>query len=219
MKEPVSAHEIARKTSLIELQYFPCVAYFAVLLTAPENLIEGAEYYEKQTYRNRCYIRAANQIDCLTVPVKRSNSKQYIRDVEIDYSLKWQHQHWQAICSAYGKSPFFEYFAPDFEKIFNTDYKYLFDLNYDLLTLCLKSLGQSVRLNITKEYVKYPEEAVIDLRSAIHPKKDMDLLGFFSSAPYNQLFGKEFAQNLSVLDLLFCEGPNAAFVVRQSLNN
>lgn len=212
----ISAHALSQKKALLELQYLPCVAYFSVLLTAPEVIIEGGEFYEKQTYRNRCYIRAANKIDCLTVPVKKSGSKQYTKDVEIDHSARWQHQHWQAICSAYGKSPFFEYFAHDLYKILSADHRFLFDLNHDLLTLCLKFLNQSVTINISNEYVKQPEEAVNDLRSAIHPKKDIDLLGFFSSVPYNQLFGKVFAQNLSVLDVLFCEGPNAASIIKHS---
>ncbi len=215
----ITLSEIKQKPTLIELHYLPSVAYFCAITQARQVLIESQEHYEKQTYRNRCYIRAANGIEALTVPVKKGGKKQPVKSIEIDNSVRWQHQHWHAIRSAYGKAPYFEYFAEDLQQIYEKEHTFLFTLNQELLTLCLKLMQASANIGLTQEYIKNPSQDLCDLRHKIHPKKDFENLGFFSAFAYKQVFGNEFVANLCILDLLFCEGPNTLYILRQSLNN
>ncbi|MBC8111371.1 MAG: WbqC family protein, partial [Verrucomicrobia bacterium] len=142
---------------LIELHYLPCLAYFSAIKNAETVFLETCENFQKQTCRNRCYLLGAHQIACLTIPVKHSPQKILICDVAIDYSQRWQPIHWRTIVSAYRKSPFFDYYIADFEKVFTSQPKFLFDFNEQLLTICLKSLKWSKSIKFTDTYNFLPE--------------------------------------------------------------
>ena len=92
--------------------------------------IEVFDSFPKQTLRNRCLILdPTNTRVMLTVPVKKVESKQLTRDVEISYQQHWQHQHWNAILSAYKKSPYFDYYADFIRPLYEREYRFLLDLN------------------------------------------------------------------------------------------
>ena len=206
------------KNIVIELQYLPCISYFQSLSQAEEVIIDVGENYEKQSYRNRCRILTSHGIQVLSVPIVKAPRKQPLKDVTIDYDQKWLNVHWRAIYSAYGKAPFFEYFAEEFKDIYYKKHKYLLDLNLDFLTLCLKSLRRNINYRLSEKYVDLAENSFItDLRSKIHPTKE--LMNEHASAipEYNQVFGKGFVKNLSIIDLIFCEGPNANNLLYQTL--
>src|SRR5690349_1049815 len=95
----------------------PCLAYFAALISRPEIVVEKYEHYEKQSFRNRCYIKGPHRIESLIVPVTGKSGKPLITDIRIDYNQKWLNNHWRTIRTAYGNAPFFEYYAPDVENI------------------------------------------------------------------------------------------------------
>jgi hypothetical protein len=201
---------------IIDLQYLPCLEYFICLLQAKKVILEAHEHYVKQSYRNRCYIRAANRIDPLTIPVKGGNKKNQVKDIQIDYQQKWLNNHWRAIQSAYGKAPFFEYFADYLESVFFKKHIFLFDFNLELLSACLRLLQTSVDIEITKEYHQGLNNDQVDLRSVVHPKKEPFENHIYRPLPYNQIFGNEFVGNLSVIDLIFNEGPNARNILTLS---
>ena len=117
---------------LLPLHYLPNLEYFAYLGSFENCIIEGGEYYVRQTYRNRCTVLTTNKVDTLTVPVIKGRTKVLMRDVEIDYNQDWIRRHWGCITSAYAKSPYFEYYAPDFRQIYENRPQYLFDLNEGL---------------------------------------------------------------------------------------
>lgn len=194
---------------LIELHYLPCLDYMTGLFQYDEVRIEAAEHYQKQSYRNRCYVLTANKVDALTVPVQQGTHKQLIRDVRVDNGQSWQDRHWRCLQAAYGKAPFFEYYAPYFEPVYRKSWTYLFDLNWELLTICLKLLGRSPAINLTDWYDKEPPAGIFDARSRIHPPNQVITYVFHHAAPYEQNFGREFVPNLSILDLFFCQGPRA----------
>ncbi|SDK27923.1 WbqC-like protein family protein [Catalinimonas alkaloidigena] len=202
---------------LTELHYFPCQAFFAALLRAEgELIIEAHETFQKQTYRNRCYIQGANQVLLLTVPVEKARKHVSIKDVRIDTTQRWRAQHWRAVQSAYGKSPFFEFFADEFERVFAKEWEWLYELNRFVLTQCLNLLGLSARITET-EHWHADAKGVWDLRSAFQPGQTSSWRHFYQPVVYPQLFGEEFAENLSVLDLLCCEGPHALSLLKQSI--
>ncbi len=207
-----------KETLVVDLQYFPCIAYFVEWLKYPKICIDVHEYYEKQSYRNRCYIMLSNKVECLSVPVIKGNRKQAYKDLQIDYNQKWLVQHWRSISSAYGKAPFYEYFADDFDKILHKKPRYLVDLNIELLTKCLKLLKVPESFDLSNNYINLDHsEGFKEGRSVIHPKKGFLPDGQYGTFKYTQVFGKQFVPNLSVLDLLFCEGPNAGFVLKKTL--
>ena len=203
------------KKILIPLHYLPSISYLAYLAEADTVIIEANENFQKQTYRSRCYINTANKIDTLSVPTKKSRSRLF-KDIQIDYTESWTKKHWKSIISAYGKAPFFEYFIDSFEVIYSKKEKYLFDLNMALLTNCLKLMQLDKNIIFSETYEKQPQSTIIDLRTRLNTKTTDEHSIFFTPHPYNQIFGKEFVGNLSIIDLLFCEGSNALSVVRQS---
>ncbi len=202
---------------LIELQYLPSIAFFSNLQGKEELVLEAQEFFEKQTYRNRCHLLSSQQIEILTVPLQGANKKIKTKDIKIDNSQKWNKKHWRSIQTCYGKSPFFEFFADDFKVIYEKDYKFLWDLNTDLLTICLKITGQKLKITESVSYEKNILGNVMDARSLIHPKKPDYLNQFYKPKAYGQSFGNNFEPNLSVIDLLMNEGPNAKNVIQQSI--
>lgn len=194
---------------LIDLHYLPSLEYFCVLQQFNHIELERCENYVKQSYRNRCYLKTSQGIEMLIVPLTAKHGKTLIKDVRIDYSQKWQNNHWRTIETAYRKAPYFEYYSDDLKTILYHHHNFLLDLNLELLSFCLKCLRLSPSLSVSVSYEKIPPSHVFDLRSLINPKKPSLDRNFYKSVPYYQVFGSGFAENLSLIDLLFCEGPRA----------
>ncbi len=203
--------------AIIEIQYFPPVAYFATMLKYGELVIESKENYQKQSYRNRCRILTANKVDNLIVPVIKGNSKTLIRDVRIDYKQKWINRHWRAIKSGYGKSPFFEHYDMYIHQLIEKKHKFLFDKNLEIIETLVNLMGLKTSIKFNRIFVSKTDVNNDDHRNLIHPKSISDYHAFFNPVPYTQLFGRKFEANLSILDLLFCEGPNADNILHSSI--
>lgn len=200
---------------LVEAQYFPNLEYFINILEYETVYIEAWETYQKQSYRNRCHILTSNKVNTLTVPVMNPTRNILIRDIKIDYNQRWMNDHWGAIRSGYGKAPFFEYYADFFQDILSKKHTFLFDMNMELMTVCLKLLGVNKKMEFTSFFEKNPGPGLVDLRSAIHPKK-VNPSYIITWSRYPQIFGRYFVTNLSILDLLFCEGANSINILGQS---
>lgn len=202
---------------IIELHYMPTVLYFALIDACDYILIEASESFQKQTFRNRCLIRGANKIENLIVPIRHPNSDQnLIQKIQIDCAQPWLNKHLRAINTAYGKAPFFEFYVDELVDVLNKKHRTLFNLNLELLTKCLEMLGIEKKIALSSEYNKKYNKPTIDARNAILPKKPLPDRISFDPFPYQQVFGKKFADGLSILDLIFCEGPGALDVIRKS---
>ncbi|MCJ8165864.1 WbqC family protein [Pontibacter sp. E15-1] len=192
---------------LTEAQYNPPVSYFWHALRAEILLLEQHENYIKQSYRNRCHVLTAQGVQPLSVPVVKGSSrhKTLITEIEIDYTQKWYNVHWRTIQAAYGRAPYFEFYTDYLQEVYARRPKYLFQLNTDLLRLYLKLLKLNRPLGFTEAYHQEKQgENVLDMRNRIHPKIYPDILNV---KPYTQVFGKQFVPELSILDLLFTQGP------------
>jgi hypothetical protein len=204
-------------TAIIELQYLPPVSYFSALASFQEIIVEKYEHYEKQTYRNRCYVNSSQGKEILIVPLTGKSGKIMISEVKIDYSQKWLNNHWRTLQSAYGNAPFFEYYADELHKVLFKKIERLYDLNLELLTMCLKWMRLERTIRESLAYEKTPSNNVTDLRSVINPKKPEGLARFYRPAVYHQVFGNKFVENLSLIDVIFCEGPGAWGIVQASI--
>ena len=198
-------------TILLELHYLPSIQYISKFVQFEKVWIEQQENYHKGSYRNRCHIATANGMIRLSIPlVKGKNSQQNIQQTKIFWLDNWAKKHWQAIQSAYGNSPFFEYYADELKPIFEKKYDSLFDWNKDLLFKILELLDIETEVTFTENYVKSMGEDIVDFRNKISPKKkEFTEDSFFDLNPYPQVFMEKhgFLPNLSILDLLFCAGP------------
>ena len=203
-------------TALIELHFLPSLEYFCALQKFDQIILEKHEHYSKQSYRNRCYINTSNGIRMLTVPLTEKNGKVSVKDVRIDYSTKWQNNQWRTLQSAYKNAPFFEHYEESLHHHIYKNHPFLFDLNFSLLSFCLTSLKSNLKVSESVAYVKAPEQNIKDLRLVIQAKKAYSGRALYKPTAYHQVFGNMFVPNLSLIDLLFCEGPNAGRLILAS---
>lgn len=201
---------------LIELHYLPNIDYFLELLKADEITLECQETYQKQTYRNRTLILGVNKVETLTIPIlHRLDQNQLITATAIDYTTRWAHIHLQTLRSAYGRAPFFEYYFPLFEKIYQSKPPLLFDLNEQLLSACLKIMGVNKTFRKSEHYQPQLINPIDDKRNLIHPKKMPQNVDRIASISYTQTFGSIFVKNLSIIDLIFNEGKNSKQILQK----
>lgn len=202
------------KSAIIELQYFPSVSFFAVLQQFDKVLIEQHDNYQKRTYRNRCHIASANGLLRLSVPLEKGkNSQLNVREVKIANDYNWQTQHWQTIQSAYGNAPYFEYYKDEILPIFQQEYTFLFDLNLALLDVIRDLLIHEMPYQLTDSY-EQKNDTFTDFRNQFTPKFHSNQE--IKPKPHTQLFLDKngFIPNLSILDLLFCKGPESLLYLR-----
>ncbi|MBQ8957093.1 MAG: WbqC family protein [Bacteroidales bacterium] len=192
--------------SLFCTAYFPCISYMARFLSESEPLIEVYETYHKQTYRNRCRVMTANGVQSLSVPVVKVNGNHTMtKDMIISYKEPWQQVHRRCLESAYKASPYFDHYFDTIRPLFETRFERLIDLNDAALSTVLKMLKVKKYVVHTTDYVHETEN---DLREVFSPKKLADASLY---PAYYQVFSEKFpfAADLSVLDLVFNEGPEA----------
>ena len=193
--------------------YLAPVEYYSAMAKADIVFLEHCEFYEKQSYRNRCNIAGANGPLALTIPVEKSKgSRMLTRDVRISEHSDWQLQHWRSIESAYNSTPFFEYYKDDLIPFYEKNWTFLWDFNTEIQNKMLELLDLQVDIQLTKEYKIDFDENVQDVRNSIHPKKETDV-GSFKT--YYQVFEQRFGfiPNLSSIDLLFNMGNESILIL------
>lgn len=176
--------------------------------------MEAAESFQKQTYRNRANILTAVGPQTLILPTRHDTQRGCIRDVRIDYKCDWQLKHWRAIETAYSGTPYFLYFRDFLYPFFEKKYEFLFDYNLALTEMLLRLL-KIKKVPVLTETFEKEYSNKLDLRSAIHPKKE----NAFVLEPYPQVFSDRIAfnGNVSVIDLLFNNGPDLAYLLNLHL--
>ena len=212
---------LKKQAILVELQYFPPIQYLSKFLQYEKVCIEQHENYLKRSYRNRCHIAMANGLQRLSVPLRKGkNEQQSIRGVRISYEENWQKIHWASIISAYNNAPFFEHYEHYFQPFFTNKFEFLFDFNLEILETILKIVGLKEEIDLTNTFEKETSPSILDFRNQINPRQP-DGKGdpSFTAAKYSQVFEEKngFIPNLSILDLIFCTGPQAVDILENSI--
>ena len=225
--------------ALLSSTYFGPIQWYQKLNRYDECLIERDESFIKQTYRNRMLIPTTNGPLSLTIPTNH-NTSLAMKDIRISDHANWRHVHWNALLSAYGESPFFEYYQDDIRPFYEKKYEFLFDFNMEITEKMIELLDIRPKISVTSEYIQSEElkvkseefnglanhkvqssnhkvqckevQSIVDFREAIRPKKPLPDAEF-ESKRYYQVYEQKFGfqPNMSILDLLFNEGNEAIF--------
>ena len=200
---------------ILSTAYLAPIQYYNKLLNYKDVYIELYENFIKQTYRNRCKIYSANGELSISIPVKKIATKTKIKDLLIDYDTNWTKVHWKSIESAYRSSPFFEFYEDDLKPFYEKKYKYLIDFNLEIQNVILEHLDVDVQVKLTEKYIHVPDNDCDDFRSLITPKRNTS--NSYNKFEYTQVFKEKhrFIPNLSIIDLLFNEGPNAIEILKK----
>ena len=240
---------------LLSTAYLPPIEYLAAIATqysfrpgssdteAALVSIEACEHYQKQSWRNRCRILAGDGPQDLNIPVVHDDFGKPISQMRIDWTTDWLTRHKRAIVSAYGTSPYFEYYRDELFEIMDARPSLLLDFNTSILRFLLRKTGIRANISLTQEFLRpgspvlssfpdsafphssFPESSVpnsscgtIDLRDAIHPKRPNAILSDLGlDKPYWQVFSDRFGfvKGLSSIDLLFNEGPDSILWLKE----
>lgn len=211
---------------LLSTAYFPPIEYLAAIanecrfnpgMTVVEPAvvyIEACEHYVKQSWRNRCRFYAADGAQTLNFPVRHEDFGKPISQMRIDWKTDWLTRHERAIISAYRTSPYFEYYQDELFAILDSRPELMLDFNTQILRFFLRKTGIPADIRFTSEWeaVTIEGHKVTDLREAIHPKRPNSILKDLGlERPYWQVFSPKhgFIPGLSIMDLLFNEGPDS----------
>lgn len=200
-------------TILTEFQYFGTVNWYKMLFQFSNIEFEQYESYQKMSFRNRCMIVGSNGIINLSVPLEKGRrQKLLMKDVKISYSENWQEQHWRSICSCYGNSPFFEFYEESLRRLFEARPTFLIDQNWETFEWVKKRLKLFTQEGRTDHYEQEVSNYCFDARDLFKPKTYDQVKDIVS---YQQVFEDRigFKPNLSVLDLMFCNGPSSKSLI------
>jgi len=189
--------------------YLGNIAYFHLLFQNKEIGISSSERYVKQTYRSRCTIFSANGLQNLSIPVVRTSGRDTImEDVQISYSENWQKDHLKALEAAYNRTPYYEFYVDQLESIYAEKHSKLLDFNLELCRFLIEKTGLECELTVV------PEEPEVDMKKIVDPKQ----APLFEAYHYLQTHSEKypFEGNLSMVDLLFNEGPNSISILTES---
>ena len=204
---------------LIDYQYFGTVNYYKILFQFSNIEFEEYESYKKGSFRNRTPIPGANGVINLSVPLQKGrDQKALFRDIKIDYREKWMVQQMRALDACYNRAPFYEFYRDGIQELLSQEETHLMTLDKKLVLWVLKMLKAKPVISVTEAYTRSVDGEIFDARNTVLPGKETNKALDFSVPEYDQVFKDRigFKPNMSILDLLFCNGPASAGLLKSS---
>lgn len=196
---------------IVDIQYFPSVIFYKKLTDYSNVIFELYDHSQKMSFRNRMVIASAQGPQLLSVPLEQGRDQRTpLAEIRIANKYRWQDQHWRSLYSCYNRSPWFEYYRPELEHLYREPVEHLLEWNLRCFQFTLKQLKWKVEIGFTASYQPFYETtAYEDWRNRLVPKTVTALADGLEE--YTQVFEDRtgFLPGLSILDLLFCEGPRA----------
>jgi len=204
---------------ILELQYFPTIYLIKTLLNQTNTVFPLYERFRKMSFQNRMIIPAANGLTTLSVPLRGGrDNKDLLKGVRIDNSQRWQVRHWRTISAAYKRSPWFEFYEPSLQPLYEREYELLYEWNLDVLKWVLAQLKGETVLAIALEPGELPVVqglTVPDMKPLNFNKEP-----FCRDLPvYAQVFQDRlgFQCNMSIADLIFNEGNKGRHLLQYAM--
>ena len=227
-----------KTVAAIQSNYIPWKGYFDAISMVDEFVFYDDVQYTKNDWRNRNKIKTPQGIQWLTIPVIHESLSQRVRDAKIAKD-NWSRKHWNAITINYSKAKYFDEYQEIFSKLYgNLAAEYLCEVNYLFVETICKILGIKTKLTRINQFTLSGDktEKLVDLSKQLKAthyltgpsakgyieedlftKKDIvvEYMNYANYPEYSQLYGP-FIHEVSVLDLIFNEGPNAIKFMQSS---
>jgi hypothetical protein len=203
---------------ITDLQYFPSIIWYKISNNYSNIVFEQYEYYQKMSFRNRCQIAGSQGIVDLSIPLEKGrDQKALMKEVKIAGTYRWQDQHWKTLLACYSRSPWFEFYRDDLDQLYRKPFQYLMDWNLACFEWTRQVLNIPSAVSLTELYRPDGDyRDWTDYRGELLPKNIGDTV-LWPPLTYRQVFEEVtgFIPNLSILDLMFCEGPRAKALIGQ----
>ena len=224
------------RVTILQPSYLPWLGFFEQMNRSDNFVLLDDVQYTRRDWRNRNRIRAVENWAWLTVPVlQKSRFSQTLLETKIDNSLPWRRKHLETIRQHYSKSPFFEDYFPQCEKIYKKEWGFLFDLCLETICLIKEGIGittpilRSSELNVTGEKtvrllsickeLGATQYLSGDAGSNYISEDDFSSQGIsleyqnYTHPVYPQAYSG-FVSHLSAIDLLFNSGKNSLEILQ-----
>ena len=179
-----------------------------------EVLIETSDFYIKQSIRNHSIILGPNGDQKITVPINRKNkTKTIFKELKIAMN-PWKKSHIKSIKTVYANSPFYLYYHEELFKIINKEFKFLLDLNKEILFFLIKELSINVNISYTNKFIKDYGKEALDFRNDLQNSKNHCYI------KYQQTFlnSTKSLNKYSIIDLLFNLGNESKETILSEIN-
>ena len=199
---------------LVETMFFPPAGFWLYGMKNGGITLEAYENYQKRSYRNRCIVMSSHGPKNLSIPLLKGKNEQCpITDVTIDHTQNWTHQHWRTLLSCYGKSPYWEHYKDWIYQLLHSEEPQLWNYNLEVIQSIRDKFFPDLRIHVTADYQKETKGSYLDCRNLWNQRNRLDSEIIWH--PYFQVFSDRwnFQPNLSILDLIFCLGPELGFYI------
>jgi hypothetical protein len=217
--------------AIVQSNYIPWKGYFDLINRVDEFILYDEVQYTKNDWRNRNQLKTPNGKLWITIPVHQKKMDQKINETLVSNDI-WRKKHWKTIIQNYSKAKHFDYYKELFEKLYlDSNERLLSRINHRFLIAICGILGIKTKISWSMDYslIEGKTERLVDLckqagateyLSGPAAKDYIDdnlfksegisihYMDYSGYPEYNQLY-PPFDHAVSIIDLIFNEGPDA----------